>query len=412
MLVALGHATVDGSTRFGHTRTALHDAVTGLRLTPGRCYAPGEAIALRSLQLPQPRQTWTVLSCHMPSMWGAVHGINEHGVAAGTGSLRTRVSGCPTGLLGSDLVRLVLERARSARQAVDTLTDLSNRYGICQELGTSDKENGSAILLADEREAFAVELTGPYWAYQEVQETRFLGQTCTIRQDWNRVSPNLAADAIAQKRWPDDGSKVDFAGVVGEDLTTDEFGLRQWGQGTLLLAEQHGSIDTPFLRRTLQELQEADEQSVTRGSSVHLVARLGSRSEEALHVVWCGISSANLGLYLPVLLPGDLPAPMTCSAEQREAAPGYLLHQLGRQLSPGDEDWNTARESLARLQTRLDQDCEEFRAEARTLKQQGDAVELQRQASLFHQHSLERCQEVLQDLLGHVTQESRVLATY
>src|SRR3954468_18450685 len=63
--------------------------------------------------------------------WGVEHGVNEHRVAIGNEKIftTTRPRDLPPALLGMDLVRLGLERARSAVEAVDVMTELLERYG-------------------------------------------------------------------------------------------------------------------------------------------------------------------------------------------------------------------------------------------------------------------------------------------
>src|SRR5262249_30920685 len=92
MVVALGRATVDGHTLFGHTTTPA-DGQPALCLLPGRPHAPDETVRTQLAQVPQARQTYRVLCARPPGLWGASHGVNENGVAAGTLPVRTRFGG-------------------------------------------------------------------------------------------------------------------------------------------------------------------------------------------------------------------------------------------------------------------------------------------------------------------------------
>src|SRR5262249_2473553 len=158
------------------------------------------------------------------------------------------------GLLGPDLARLSLERSRTARQAVDLLTGFVERYGQgafsdCPR--EADRDN--AFLVVDPTEAYAVETAGRHWVYQEVQEVRAVSNVRVIRQDWDRISQGLASYAIAPGRWADDGSKLDFAGALGEEPGDHGTAMRRWGRATLLLMEQNGHIDTAFVRQLLSD---------------------------------------------------------------------------------------------------------------------------------------------------------------
>src|SRR5262249_2900183 len=144
-----------------------------------------------------------------------------------------------TGLCGTDLVRLVLERSHSARQGVDLLTDLLERHG---QAATADAPGGGdpAFLVADPRGAFAVETAGNHWVCQEIGGIRAASNVRVVRQDWNRISSGLADHVIAQGLWPADGSKLDFAGALGASPAVRAPELRRWGRATLLLEQQNG----------------------------------------------------------------------------------------------------------------------------------------------------------------------------
>jgi dipeptidase len=103
-----------------------------------------------------------LLSC--PTwLWGAEHGVNEHGVAIGNERVSTThdaASATPR-LIGMDLVRLGLERARSASEAVDVLIGLLES---CGQGGVADATRqeayDSSFLIADPTQAFVLETAG------------------------------------------------------------------------------------------------------------------------------------------------------------------------------------------------------------------------------------------------------------
>ena len=78
---------------------------------------------------------------------------------------------------------------------------------------------------------------------------------------------------------------------------------------------------------------------------------------------------------------------------------GGRLARLVQQQERGPGRLARMRESLARLQICFDQETEEFLAEACALKRQGALTELQRQASMFMQHNLEKFEEVYEDAM-------------
>src|SRR5207245_4229056 len=100
-------------------------------------------------------------------------------------------------LLGTDVIRLTLERSRTALQAVDHLASLVERYGQGAFPGCPPEADCDyAFLVVDPTEAYAVETAGHYWVYQEVKEVRAVCNVRIIRQDWDRISQGLTSYAI------------------------------------------------------------------------------------------------------------------------------------------------------------------------------------------------------------------------
>lgn len=388
MVVALGRATVDGHTLFGHATALPEGGAATLCLLTEHEHAADEKVKVGSVELPQARQTHRVLGVRTAGLWGVYHGVNEHAVAVGTLPLRTRLGGTVAGLLGTDLVRLVLERARTARQGVDLFADLLCRHG----------QNGdAAFLIADGNEAFAVETAGRWWVYQEVEEVRAQTDVCTIRQDWDRIVPGLAGHVIERGLWPDDGTKIDFAGVASPDLTEFREALQRWGRSTAHLGQQNGHIDVAFVRHLLGgRLDEDETDRLNAASATGLIANLSSTTDR-LQAVWCTLGPPALGLAFPLFLEAALPTAFT--DELGSSALGAEMRRLCDHLDYRPEVWDAARDALARLQARYDQEAEEFAAENLTLKREGRLEELQRQTGLFLEHCVEQFREVSTGLL-------------
>src|SRR5580693_4094411 len=107
-----------------------------------------------------------LLSC--PTwLWGAEHGVNEYGVAIGNERVRTThdAQAARTSLIGMDLVRLGLERSRTAEEALDVMTSLLAVHG---QGGIADAVHNeaydSSFLIADSAQAFVLETAGSDYA--------------------------------------------------------------------------------------------------------------------------------------------------------------------------------------------------------------------------------------------------------
>jgi dipeptidase len=149
----------------------------------------------------------TFLSC--PTwLWGAEHGVNEHGVAIGNERVATThdAAGAAPALIGMDLVRLGLERARSAAEAVEVMTSLLE---ACGQGGIADATHGeaydSSFLVADHTEAFVLETSGRDYAVAPFPTGTAISNRITLGTDWSLGSATLVpGEDFGRFRDPDE----------------------------------------------------------------------------------------------------------------------------------------------------------------------------------------------------------------
>ncbi len=162
---------------------------------------PGGRLRTQYIEIPDAGAASTVLS--RPTwLWGAEHGLNEHRVAVGNEMIFTRDDPrpCAPALIGMDLVRLGLERGRTAEEALDAMTTLLERHG---QGGLGDTVHGlaywSSYLVADPTSAWVLETSGRTWAARPVEGGAAISNRLTLRRDWTRasadVSPGTDVDA-------------------------------------------------------------------------------------------------------------------------------------------------------------------------------------------------------------------------
>jgi dipeptidase len=135
----------------------------------------------------------TFLSC--PTwLWGAEHGVNEFGVAIGNERVATvhRAGEARPAMIGMDLVRLGLERARSAEEAVDLMAELLTTHG---QGGIANAARGeaydSSFLIADPRGAFVLDTSGTSFVAAPFPAGTAISNRITLGAQWTIGSTDL-----------------------------------------------------------------------------------------------------------------------------------------------------------------------------------------------------------------------------
>jgi dipeptidase len=131
-------------------------------------------------------------------LWGFEHGVNELGVAIGNEKVWTvdDPDAAEPALIGMDLVRLGLERAKTADDALEVITSLLETHG---QGGSGEQDPPepywSSFLVADAHRAWVLETSGRTWAARRVDDGAAISNRITLGTDWTRASGDVPAGA-------------------------------------------------------------------------------------------------------------------------------------------------------------------------------------------------------------------------
>lgn len=145
-------------------RAAIITAYPGEGLRPSKT----PTLALTYVTVPQVEHTFEITISRPSWMWGAEFGFNEFGLNIGNEAVFTKEKYVKTdGVTGMDMLRLALERCKSAKEALDFLTDFIEKYPQGGNCGYGKKfYYHNSFLIADSSDAYVLETAGKYWVWK------------------------------------------------------------------------------------------------------------------------------------------------------------------------------------------------------------------------------------------------------
>jgi hypothetical protein len=162
-----------------------------LEYRPARDHRPGRVRATY-IEVDQGAHSYAVLLSRPLWLWGAEIGVNEQGVAVGNEAVFTKGRYAKTGLTGMDLLRLALERGGNAKEALETIIALLERYGQGGNCGYDhDFYYDNSFLIADPVSLYVLETAGRAWAYRRMERAS-ISNRLTLEKDADVYSAGAA----------------------------------------------------------------------------------------------------------------------------------------------------------------------------------------------------------------------------
>jgi len=254
--IALGNSTEDGSVIFGkNSDRPFFSEVQLITYSPKTKYPKGEQVKCTYITIPQVSETAAILLSQPWWMWGAEMGANEYGVVIGNEAVYTHEPLRKVGLLGMDLLRLALERGKTAKDAIDVITSLLEKYGQGGACAYDDPSwlYHNSFLIADPNEAYILETADKWWIVEKVKNVRSISNGISIRDKGDFRKKGIIDYAIERKycKHEDD---FDFAVTFsGSPISTIPSPYSRGGKSSILLKKNLGKITPKLMMEFLRE---------------------------------------------------------------------------------------------------------------------------------------------------------------
>lgn len=253
-LVALPTVTKSGNLVFAKNSDREPDEAQALLHVPPRRHFEA-TVRCTFIEIPQVEETYACILSKPFQMWGAEMGANEHGVVIGNEAVFTKVKidKRNNGLTGMDLLRLALERSKTAAEALTCIATPLEKYGQDACGGYKNKSffYHNSFIIADAYEAWVLETAGRAWAAEKVKDIRSISNKLSIDKA-DKLSG--AATSFAQQRgWWKEGREFSFQKAYSDWFYT-KMGRAAARQSctTSLSAKQKGMLSPAHAMQILQ----------------------------------------------------------------------------------------------------------------------------------------------------------------
>ncbi len=284
-LVAVGSATVDKTTVFGKNSDRPYREVQNLIYIPHQDHSEDE-VKCTYIQIPQVPETYAVLLCQPYWMYGGEMGANEFGVVIGNEAVYSKEPDGSPALLGMDLLRLGLERGKTAKAALETIAGLLEAFGQGGGCAADDPSwtYHNSFLIADAKEAWVLETAGRWWiAERVVDRVRNISNGLSIRTEFDLTADGLVDYAIEKGYW-DSSHPFDFAKAFSWGAVSDTpSSLSREGRCQFFLKVSEGSVTPQSMMEILRDHDAGVCMHGSFRSTASMVSRIDNNADLTVH---------------------------------------------------------------------------------------------------------------------------------
>lgn len=423
-LVALGNATADGVTLFAKNSDRPSAECQPLVQVPAQRHAPGTRLRCQYIEIAQAPETARVIGSRPYWLWGFEHGLNEHGVAIGNHTVFTKDALQGHGLIGMDLVRLGLERARTALAAAEVISGLIEAHGQGGS-GYADKDwpYHNSFLIADRGAAYLLESSERHWALRRVSDVASASNHLGIGADWDALSDGTIEHAIAKGWWNENAdARFDFAAAYRDtSMAPEVISSGRHRRSCELLTRDRGRLSPAALRGALRDHYGETYQRGRRPdderyfslcmhaepvgcTTASMVAQLPAERDDLLRY-WGSLGSPCVGVFLPYYVDGELPHALSRGGEH--ATPDSPWWRFKTLLTLVERDWPRlgpqVRAYWDDLERVLDGEAQDVEGKAVRLRRAGQRDAAARMLTRFMEGNVAMALGRLERLVGELS---------
>ena len=259
-LIATKLAATNNIAVFGKNSDRPPNEGQHLAYFPAASHTANSPLKCTYIEIPQAARTHAVLLSKPFWMWGAEMGVNEHGLVIGNEAVFSRVhANKEPALLGMDLLRAALERAREPREAVQVIIDLLEKFGQGGNCTQGEElYYHNSFLIGNADDAWVLETVDKQWAAKQVRDVYSISNCLTLGGEYDISSPALV-DLAVQKGFSKSKDQFHLARDYS-DLIYTTFGKGRTRRETTIctLEEQKGRVSIGSMMGTLRHHKHAD----------------------------------------------------------------------------------------------------------------------------------------------------------
>lgn len=270
------------------------------------------------IEVEQVKETLSFILSRPTWLWGGEMGVNECGVCIGNEAVFTKGKYADIGLTGMDMLRLALERSKTAKEALECIIGLLEKYGQGGNCGFDHEFlYDNSFLIMDRTEIYVLETAGKEWVFKK----------CDQAVISNRLSIGTDGDVYSE-------GSCDFAKRHLEPVYSHFSQSKQRKSMCQSAVETAESLED--MMRAMR--QHADEENSMCKASVgspcmHYGGMVGDHTTQSMAVellpdgqikIWTtGQSLPCVSIYKPFLFGNEIVAPIFAAGD--EAAMEYWM---------------------------------------------------------------------------------------